>query len=456
MILSRLIFFLFISIAISTKANHDSLVVSLISDIILEQSTCYTDLHHLCKKIGHRISGSPAAAKAVVWGRETLEKAGCDRVYLQPIVVPHWVRGREEFSIQMPSGKSISFHPLGMGNSIGTSGRPITAPIIEVRDEKELDALGKKGIEGKIVFINHPWNQKKISPFHEYGGCVYYRWAGPSLSAKYGAVGCIIRSAGSALDHYPHTGSMGYDTTYPKIPAMALGYTEAIALSDSIASNPNMLATMNSTSHFERDEPSANVVGELTGSEFPEEIITIGGHLDSWDVGEGAHDDGAGIVQCIDVLRTLKRLGIRPKRTIRCVLFMNEENGNRGGIEYAHLAKVKGEKHILAIETDAGGHSPRGFQLTMTPSQKAKILRWYPLFYRLGVYNFDEKGGGVDIGPLQKELNVPLMGLLPDPQRYFDLHHTDNDVFEQVHRRELALGAAAIATMVWLVSEYGM
>jgi hypothetical protein len=213
---------------------------------------------------------------------------------------------------------------------------------------------------------------------------------------------------------------------------------------------------MNSQSHFEKDEPSANVVGEIRGSEHPEEIITIGGHLDSWDVGEGAHDDGAGIVQCIDVMRTFKLLGIKPKRTIRCVLFMNEENGLRGGTEYARLAKKNHENHILAIETDAGGFSPRGFELTMSEAQKAKVLQWYKLFYHLGVYNFDEKGGGADIGPLHKELGAPIMGLMPDPQRYFDLHHTHNDVFEQVSRRELALGAAAIAAMVWLVSEYGM
>lgn len=434
----------------------DSIVISRISDHMLEKSDCYYDLEYLCKKIGHRISGSPSAAKAVEWGKKTLEKAGCDRVYLQPIKVPHWVRSSESFSVTLSGNKKMDFHPLGLGNSMGTNGSSLSAEIIEVSDEKELERLGKEKIQGKILFFNHAWNQKKISPFHEYGGCVYYRWAGPSLAAKYGAVGCIIRSAGSAYDQYAHTGSMVYDSAYPKIPAMALGWEESLQLSQLIKKNSSVLGVINSKSHFEEDKPSANVVGELIGAEFPDEIITIGGHLDSWDVGEGAHDDGAGVVQCIDVLRTLKLLGIRPKRTIRCVLFMNEENGLRGGTEYTRLAKEKKEKHILAIETDAGGFSPRGFNLTMSEVQKAKVLKFYKLFYALGVYNFDEKGGGADIGPLNKEMQVPLMGLLPDPQRYFDLHHTENDVFEQVNRRELSLGAASIAAMAWLISEYGI
>lgn len=453
------IFFILLYLLLGFKSNaqsrEDSILISRISGHILTKSDCYYDLEYLCKKIGHRISGSQAAAKAVNWGKKTLEDAGCDKVSLQPVMVPHWVRGKETFSI-VDNSTTIQFHPLGIGNSDGTKGKPVTSNIIIANDETDLEKLGVDKIKGKILFFNHAWDQKKISPFHEYGGCVFYRWAGASLAAKYGAVGCIIRGAGSAYDDFAHTGSMTYDSLYPIIPAMALSYHEALKLSDLLTKNPDLKATMTSTSQFESDKPSANVVGEIIGSDHPEEIITIGGHLDSWDVGEGAHDDGAGVVQCIDVLRTLKLLGIKPKRTIRCVLFMNEENGLRGGIEYARLAKLNGEKHILAIETDAGGFSPRGFQLTMSEIQKAKVMKYYKLFYALGVYNFDEKGGGADIGPLNKNLEVPMMGLMPDPQRYFDLHHTHNDVFEQVNRRELSLGAASIAAMAWLISEYGL
>jgi acetylornithine deacetylase/succinyl-diaminopimelate desuccinylase-like protein len=204
------------------------------------------------------------------------------------------------------------------------------------------------------------------------------------------------------------------------------------------------------------DVKSYNVIGEITGSEIPNEIICFGGHLDSWDIGEGAHDDGAGVVQSIDVLRTFVRLGIRPKRTIRAILFMNEENGLRGGLKYAELAEKNKENHILAIETDAGGATPFGFSMTMSAAQKQKVKSWLPLFLPYGLYSFQREGGGADIGPLQRKFGTPVMELLPDSQRYFDMHHSENDVFENVHRRELCLGSVAMTAMVYLVSMYGL
>jgi carboxypeptidase Q len=437
--------------------KKDSLAIKSMSDYILDNHVCYDDLRVLCKTVGHRISGSPAAAKAVIWGKKALQEAGCDYVYLQPVKVPHWIRGEEQFKVILNSGKEIKFNQaLGLGNAVGTEGLNLNAPIIEVTDLKELESLGVENINGKIVFFNHAWNQKIVSPFDEYGGCVFYRWAGPSEAAKFGAVGCIIRSAGSAKDNYAHTGSMRYDEKYNKIPAMAISYMEADALQKLCRTNQIKSATINSNSHFGADVPSYNVIGEIKGSDFADEIITIGGHLDSWDVGEGAHDDGAGCVQSIEVMRALKRTGASPRRTVRCVLFMNEENGLRGGLEYARVAAEKKENHICAIETDAGGNSPRGFDLKMKPSQRAKVKSWNKIFFPYGVYNFEEEGGGADINPLQKELGTPLMGLMPDPQRYFDLHHTHNDVFEQVHRRELCLGAVAMSAMVYMLSEYGL
>jgi carboxypeptidase Q len=435
---------------------EDSLIASRFSGYMLQKSYCYEDLRVLCKTIGHRLSGTPAAAKAVEWGRAALTEAGCDKVYLQPVKVPHWIRGKQEFGVQLRNGKFIKLNPTMLGNSDGTSADGVVAEIIEVAHEKELERLGEENIRGKIVFFNHYWDQSKISPFDEYGPCVFYRWAGPSLAAKYGAVGCVIRSAGSAYDNYAHTGSMRYDTAFNKIPACALSYEESNMLEQAIRRQEVKQGRIFSTCHFEEEVLSYNVIGEITGTDFPDEIIDIGGHLDSWDVGEGAHDDGAGCVQTIDVMRTFKRLHIKPRRTVRCILFMNEENGLRGATEYARVAKEKNEKHICAIETDAGGFSPRGFELSMTAEQRAKIKTWYPIFYRMGLYNFDETGGGADISPLRRELGTPLMGLGPDPQRYFDLHHTDNDVFEQVNRRELALGGAAIGVMVYMVSEYGL
>jgi carboxypeptidase Q len=448
--------FIFLNLQAQNNFIQDSFAIARISGSILENATCYKDLEVLCKTIGHRISGSTQAAKAVEWGVKALKDAGCDRVFLQPVMVPHWIRGKEEFSVELQNGSQKKLHPLGLGNSIGTNGNLISAPIIMATSEEDLINLGVENIKGKIVFFNHAWDQKQVNPFNEYGGCVFYRWAGPSLAAKFGAVACIVRSAGSGLDDYAHTGSMRYDSLFNKIPAMAISYKEAVELAQLCEKNKLKAGTVLSTSEFGEEVLSYNVIGELKGTEYPDEIISVGGHLDSWDVGEGAHDDGAGCVQSIEVVRTIKKLNLKPLRTIRCVLFMNEENGLRGGNEYARLAKLNKENHICAIETDAGGNSPRGFEMSMNDRQKEHIRSWIPLFYPLGVYEFTGEGGGADIGPLRRTLGTPLMGLFPDPQRYFDLHHTNNDVFEQVHRRELCMGALTLTSMVWMLSEYGL
>jgi hypothetical protein len=282
---------------------------------------------------------------------------------------------------------------------------------------------------------------------------VYYRWAGPSLAAKYGAVACIIKSAGAAYDNFAHTGSMRYDTLYKKIPAMALSYVEATELEKMIRAKEIVSATVNSTSHFEEEVLSYNVVGELYGSDLKDEIITVGGHLDSWDVGEGAHDDGAGCVQSIEVLRTLKQQQIKPIHTLRAVLFMNEENGLRGGNAYADSLVAQKEQAIFAMESDAGGFSPRGIGFEMNDSLKAICKSWKPLFEPYNIYDFDKDEGGADISPLKK-FNTPLAGLLPDPQRYFDVHHTNNDVFEEVSHRELKLGAFAMTAFIYMVDQH--
>jgi carboxypeptidase Q len=456
----KLILFLLLAhpLQIFAQNNYykDSVRIAMMQNFLLEKSVCYTDLNILCKQIGNRISGSAAAAKAVEWGKAALKNAGADIVYTQAVMVPHWVRGAEKFTVKTTGGASATLHPLGLGNSIGTDGRLLNANVVEVHDMLELEKLGVENINGKIVFFNHPWNQHIANPFDEYGNSVYYRWAGPSLAAKFGAVACIIRSAGSAYDNYAHTGSMRYDTNYKKIPAMALSFMEADQLQKILQANKIVAGIISSTSHFEQDELSYNVIGEIIGSDLKNEIITVGGHLDSWDIGEGAHDDGAGCVQSIEVIRAMKKNKIQPRRTVRCVLFMNEENGLKGGTEYARLAVVNKENHLCAIETDAGGFSPRGFTMSCTKEQRTKVKTWSKLFYGMGVYDFNEEGGGADIGPLRKNLGTPLMELSPDPQRYFDLHHTANDVFEQVNRRELAMGALALSTMVYLLSEYGL
>ncbi|HMN33605.1 MAG TPA: M20/M25/M40 family metallo-hydrolase [Chitinophagaceae bacterium] len=454
-----ILLFLFLNISFYSKSQNfknDSATLKQISNHILSNYVCYEDLRYLCKQIGHRISGSPQAARAVEWGKETLEKAGCDKVYLQEVMVPHWVRGEEQCHILDAKGNRYPLKLLSIGNSVGTGHTGIEAPVVLINNMDELERMNPSDIHGKIVFFNNYFDQTNINTFESYGPCVYYRWAAPSKAAKLGAIAVVIRSVSSAFDDAPHTGSLSYDKKSPAIPAIALSNLGADQLLHKLQTEKGVKMYIRNTCQMLPDVKSYNVVGEITGSEIPNEIITIGGHLDSWDIGEGAHDDGAGVVQSIEVLRTFKKLGIRPKRTIRAVLFMNEENGLRGGTKYAELAVANKENHLVAIESDAGGATPIGFSMTMSNTQRNKIKSWQHLLIPYGIYNLDGNGGGADLSPLHKKMGTPVMELYPDSQRYFDMHHSENDVFEKVHRRELCLGAIAMSAMVYLLSTYGL
>ncbi|HEY6062465.1 MAG TPA: M20/M25/M40 family metallo-hydrolase, partial [Chitinophagaceae bacterium] len=287
------------------------------------------------------------------------------------------------------------------------------------------------------------------------GDAVKYRGQGPSRAAKYGAVAVIVRSMSHSTDNNPHTGATRYDTAYAKIPAVAIGLRDADWL-DLTLQKEKLSVSLNTNGHFLPDTIGHNVIGELRGSEFPDQYITVGGHLDSWDPAEGAHDDGAGIVQTIEVLRTLKALGYQPRHTIRFVLFANEENGLRGGTKYTEEAKAKNEKHIFALESDAGGFTPRGFGFDVTDEQLNKVIKWSELLAPYGCGNLSKGGDGSDIGPLNRVLGTPTAGLNPDSQRYFDYHHARNDVFENVNKRELELGAINMAALIYLVDKYGL
>ncbi|MFI5196666.1 MAG: M20/M25/M40 family metallo-hydrolase [Chitinophagales bacterium] len=434
---------------------QDSLMFRKIADEILLHGTCYDNLRVLCKTVGHRISGSPEAAKAVTWGEKAMKQAGADKVWLQAADVPYWYRGKESLELKMGDNyKKVD--ALSLGNSEGTCGRVLKATVIMVQNFDEFKALPQSAVEGNIVFFNYRFRQDFVNTFEGYGDAVKYRWASPSIAAQKGAVGVIIRSMSSGADDYPHTGGMHYKDSIDKIPEMALGNFTADEL-EKACKKGVVTAKMRSECHM-MPQPvrSYNVIGEIKGAEYPEWIITVGGHLDSWDVGEGANDDGAGCVQSIEIIRAFKALGIRPKCTIRAVLFMNEENGDKGGEAYADSAKAKHERHVLAIESDAGGFSPRGIGLVMSDAQKERIRSYKNLFLPYNVYNFDIDEGGTDIGPMHKLLNVPLAGLVPDSQRYFDIHHTNNDVFENVNHRELKLGAVVMAQLIYLVSEHGL
>ncbi|MBC7850222.1 MAG: M20/M25/M40 family metallo-hydrolase [Chitinophagaceae bacterium] len=447
------LFFLFAANA--TAQQNDSLMIRRIADEILDNGKAYENLRVLCKTVGGRVAGSPQMLKAEAWGVKTLKEAGADKVWLQECMVPHWVRGAKEECYFTVAGVKTNLDVLALGNSLGSSAKGVTAQVVLINDFDELEKR-KDEIKGKIVFYNYKFNKRFVKTFQAYGDASKYRGQGPSRAAKYGAVAVIVRSMTHAADNNPHTGGMNYDSNYAKIPAVAVGLKDADKLAESLGRNKALTVFLKTNSQMLPDVKGHNVIGELIGSEFPEQIITVGGHLDSWDPAEGAHDDGAGCVHSIEILRALKAIGYKPKRTLRVVLFANEENGLRGGNKYAEEAKAKGETHYFALESDAGGFTPRGFGFTMKPEQLVKVQQWSDLFKPYGVFELTAGGGGADIGPLARTFNTPLAGLQPDSQRYFDIHHARTDIFEAVNKRELELGAVNMAALIYLVDKYGL
>lgn len=437
-----------------SAAQQDSLQIRSIYDRALLNGQAYQWLDHLSNSIGPRLSGSYNAERAVQYTSKELEDLGLDKVWLQPVMVPKWVRGaRENAYVEVGSNSRRDVKITALGGSVSGS---IKAEVIEVHGIEDLVNYGEDGIKGKIVFFNKPMQANLINTFAAYGGCVAQRYSGAAEAAKYGAVGVIIRSMNLRLDDFPHTGTMSYGDlpVSSRIPAAAISTNDAEYLSGILKLQKDARLFFQVNSQQLPDVESFNVIGEITGSEFPDEIILVGGHLDSWDLGDGSHDDGAGVVQSMEVLRLFNELGIKPKRTLRVVLFMNEENGLRGGNKYAEMAKKNNENHIFALESDAGGFTPRGFSFDTGDKQFAKIESWKNLFAPYLIHLFERGGSGADIGPL-KDGKVVLAGLRPDSQRYFDHHHSDNDLFIHVNKRELELGAATMTALVYLVDKYG-
>ncbi|HMI78338.1 MAG TPA: M20/M25/M40 family metallo-hydrolase [Ferruginibacter sp.] len=438
---------------------EDSIMIKKISDEILLNGQSYKNLYSLCKSVGARLSGSAGMYKGEAWGVKVLQEAGAENVYLQQCMVPHWVRGKREFAGYKANKASADpeFSIASLGGAVGTGDKGILAPVIEVKNFDELNAR-KDEVKGKIVFYNYPFNKTLLRG--AYGDAVRYRGNGPSAAAKYGAVAVIVRSVTAAYDDFPHTGALRYNDSFPQIPAVAISTKGAESLSNYIKKDyKNENFFIRSNCNMLPDTIGNNVIGEIKGTEFPDEIITIGGHLDSWDLGEGASDDGTGIVNSIEVLRVFKAIGYKPKRTIRIVLFANEENGLRGGTKYAEEAKLKNEKHVMAMESDGGAEYPRGFGCGMTRDQFAKVQSWQKYFEQFDAnrFSFSEGGGGgADIGPLQTNFKTAQFGLNTTGQRYFDVHHAASDVFEKVNAQELNLCAVVMATMVYLVDKYGL
>lgn len=445
----------FLAISLNAQQAIEPTLKKIYQTALLDGQT-YPWLAHLSNQIGGRLSGSLNAQRAVEWGKEELDVLGLDKVWLQPVMVPKWIRGTFEYAnIETSPGNTINVPVCALGGSVATPLAGIRAEVIEVKDFEELKALGKEKVAGKIVFYNRPMQADLINTFSAYSGCVDQRFSGAEEAARLGAVGVVVRSMNLRLDDYPHTGSMGYGELplRERIPAAAISTNGAELLSSMLALNPTLKFYLKQNCKNLPDVQSYNVIGEITGTTYPDEIMVVGGHLDSWDLGDGSHDDGAGIVQSMEVLRIMKKINYRPKRTLRVVLYMNEENGQRGAAKYTEVAQEKNEKHVFALESDAGGFTPRGFSIDTTPEKLKTIQSWAPYFEPYLIHLFVKGGSGADIAPLKMSDNV-LAGLRPDSQRYFDFHHAANDTFDAINKRELELGAATMASMVFLMDHF--
>ena len=441
---------------VSRAQNQDSVILRKMYTEALMNPVAYKNLDYLCTKIGGRICGTAKAEEAVQYIKKVMEGMKLDTVFLQPVMVKHWERGTVEKATIFSAKKGdMDLHVCALGTSIGTGDAGIKAKVVEVHNFDELKAIGRSGIEGKIVFFNRPADDSRISPFEAYGRSVDQRTQGAMQAARLGALAVIVRSAAPVHNNFPHTGVLHYADSVKVIPAMAVGTNDADLLSAWLKDDPSLKLSMKMNCINLPEVQSSNVIGEIRGSEHPEEIIVFGGHLDSWDIGQGAHDDGAGVVQGIDILRIYQALGMKPKHTLRAVAFMDEEIAQRGADAYAEAAKKKSEKHIGAIEADRGAAVPQGFSVDASDSSIEKIKSWKPLFNPYNLWFFEKGGSGADIHALKKQ-GTPLIGLVTDPQRYFDFHHCANDTYDLVNPRELELGAAAMAGLVYLIDTYGL
>ena len=438
-----------------TPARDDAQTLREIYSAALPSRAASDNLADLVAKHPGRLSGSKSLEGAVLWGEAALKTAGAERTELQPAMVPHWERGAPE-SVQFFTTHGYPPSPLtavALGGSVPTPPTGLRAPVIELHS---LDELKSADVKGKIVFFNRPMDPASVSTGSAYGEAGDQRNRGAGEAAKYGAVGVLVRSLTLAHDDVPHTGNTSYLPDVPRIPAAALSTVAADDLSAALILDAGVTAELSIHSTWFDDAPSHNVIGEITGRDHPAEIILVGGHLDSWDIAPGAHDDGSGIVQSIEVLRLLKAVGYVPRHTIRCVLFTNEESGSRGATAYATAVAAKKELHLLALETDSGGFQPHGFNLG-NPAGNAhtRAARWLPLFEPYGIFQFKKGSGGADVSPLLVH-GATVAGLTPDSQSYFDYHHTTTDTIDKVNPRELQLGAAAMAALVYLVDQHGL
>jgi len=412
----------------------------------------YDKLSTLTDTIGHRLAGEPSLDKAIAWAAQTMKDDGLE-VHTEKVMVPHWQRGAEDAEITGPITRPL--HIIGLGGSVATPKGGITAPIVVVHDFKELEAK-KDQVKGAIVVYNAAmpaWTEEHGSG---YGETVAYRWGGASAAAKHGAVAALVRSVTAHSLRTPHTGAMGYDETVAKVPTAAVTVEDAELL-DRLATRGPVTVHLRLDDQMMPDVESANVIGEIKGTEKPDEVVVIGGHIDSWDVGQGAHDDGAGVVTMMEAAKVIKQLGLKPRRTIRVVLFTNEENGLRGGKGYAKDHEAELGKTVLAVESDSGGFAPRGFETGAKDPAAAKQLRKnvtdiVSLLRQMGVKKVGDGHGGSDIGPMEPA-GVPQVGLDVDNRTYFDIHHTEADTLDKVDPKQLADDVAAVAVLAYIAAD---
>lgn len=405
--------------------------------------------------VGARPTGSPEADEAVALVAGHMKALGFDNVRTEPTTVPRWVRGHvEDGAIVSRVFGRIPVKVRAIGQSVRTPAEGTKARLVEVRSIEELKKAGATA-RGRIVFFNGRMDPTSLDTFRAYSAAAQQRSAGAIAAARAGAIGAVVRSLTVRLDDDPRTGTMSYDMAVPKIPAATISTEAAERLSQVLKEDPDAEFYFKTSCETLPPVKSSNVMGELRGIEKPEEVVLVGGHLDSWDLSPGAHDDGAGCAQSIEALRLIKALGLKPRRTIRAVLFMDEENGGTGGRDYARSVNRSRERHVAAIESDRGGFLPLGIGVGATGESYDRIKAWEPLFQKIGLQWIRPGGGGVDIGPLGASGTV-LMSLAPDSQRYFDVHHSSSDTIDKVHPRELEIGASALALIAYLVSQEGL
>lgn len=436
--------------AVGEKFNyHDEF--KKISDEIMTNGTAYENLGQLTKGIGPRFSATPGYMRAVDWAEKKLKEIGIDMIWRMEAKAPVWIRGKESLQIKTANGDWKNIRMLSFGNSEGTGGKDLTGEIVLINSTSELNAMSVGQLKDKIVFVNLPMDPKIINTSDSYLITAKSKLISASVIAKTGAKALIIRSLTTASDDTPHAKMVYYEPDDKiRIPALSIGVKSADEL-EKLLKSQKVTAKLNMTAQSKGDTTNPNISAEIQGKK-DSKVIVLGAQLDSWDFGEGAIDDGTGVAQCIEVLRTFKALGLENNHTIRVVFYANSENGGQGREMYAAYVKKKDEKHIFALGTDAGGYSPRGFSLDMSPQRRKQIFEWKNYFLPYGVYDFDQTEAIQDISPLKK-MDIPLAELVVDTQRYFDYHHSEQDTFDKVNKRELLLGAVAMTQMIFMIDK---